>query len=767
MHNALKRAALVAVLALLICGAGTAAAGAATYYVDSGSAGSDSNAGTSAAAPWKTLTKVQATTLAAGDSVLFRRGGSWTGQLTVSASGTSSNPITFGAYGNGGDRPMLTYNCGMGFTITGDYVVVDGLLFEDQGPICYPLTSGGAYDYHAGGAVYLTSTAEHNIIRNNEMTNVGAGVRVRGPYNTITHNYIHDLHFIVPNAGVVGTYGAFGISLQASHTTVSYNRFERCRASRDNGDSGPEGYDGGSIEIEGFDLNSNDSIYDVDIHHNYSKDSEQFAEADAGTMGRIHIAYNFSDDYGVFFGFATAYNLIPDSGWEFNNNTVIKRHSSEQVPIFQVWGTKPATPWYHYWNNVFLINGTQQVSPWEDAPHDHNVMYRTDGASTASAVIGGSTTLGTGDVIADPRLLDASDGDGHLAASSPAIGAGTTTTYATDMDGSAVGASVDAGAFQRGAAGSDSPNMLLDPGFETQDDGSELQLGWTRDEGSGNWGVDNHVAGKSYSGSNNGWIAYSATTGTGWTDLAQQQIQVRPSTTYTFSCYTRDSGTIGTGYLGVYYTSSRTLGSKSETSFSPGTSYTLRSVTFTTGATTTWVTPYVGYNVASGTWMQIDACALRATDTSVSLTDGDFEGQTSSTIAAPWSRDQGTGTVSVDYHVAGAPFSGVNDARIATASGWTSLAQGPVAVQPDTFYRFTCQVKSSTNMPAGYLGMYWTTSKTSGAKNEISFPASASYAPRAALANTNAYTSLTPYVGYAGTVAGSWLAADACTLVRA
>lgn len=71
-----------------------------TYYVSS-SLGSDSNGGTSSSAPWKTLAKVNAQGLQAGDSVLFRRGDVWNESLIPLTSGTSGNPITFDAYGSG------------------------------------------------------------------------------------------------------------------------------------------------------------------------------------------------------------------------------------------------------------------------------------------------------------------------------------------------------------------------------------------------------------------------------------------------------------------------------------------------------------------------------------------------------------------------------------------------------------------------------------------------------------------------------------------
>src|SRR5690348_12141113 len=54
---------------LALCGV----APGTTYYVSS-SAGSDANSGTSSAAAWATVAKVNAQVFAAGDSILFRRG---------------------------------------------------------------------------------------------------------------------------------------------------------------------------------------------------------------------------------------------------------------------------------------------------------------------------------------------------------------------------------------------------------------------------------------------------------------------------------------------------------------------------------------------------------------------------------------------------------------------------------------------------------------------------------------------------------------------
>ena len=72
-----------------------------SYYVSP--SGSDSNNGTSQATAWRTIARAQqiAGSLQPGDQVLFQRGGSYPGQLTVNSNGSNAQPIIVGAYGTG------------------------------------------------------------------------------------------------------------------------------------------------------------------------------------------------------------------------------------------------------------------------------------------------------------------------------------------------------------------------------------------------------------------------------------------------------------------------------------------------------------------------------------------------------------------------------------------------------------------------------------------------------------------------------------------
>lgn len=81
-------------------------ANATNYYLSN--SGNDANPGTDPSAPWQTLNKLNSfKNLKPGDNVLFKRGDTFYGSITVSNSGTAGNPITFSTYGVG-ENPVIT-----------------------------------------------------------------------------------------------------------------------------------------------------------------------------------------------------------------------------------------------------------------------------------------------------------------------------------------------------------------------------------------------------------------------------------------------------------------------------------------------------------------------------------------------------------------------------------------------------------------------------------------------------------------------------------
>ncbi len=77
----------------------------ATYYIDR-MGGDNAQNGLSPISAWKTIAKINVSSFAPGDSVLFKRGETWRESLTVPSSGSAGSPITFGAYGTGA-KPII------------------------------------------------------------------------------------------------------------------------------------------------------------------------------------------------------------------------------------------------------------------------------------------------------------------------------------------------------------------------------------------------------------------------------------------------------------------------------------------------------------------------------------------------------------------------------------------------------------------------------------------------------------------------------------
>ena len=81
--------------------------GGTMYFVSAD--GDDSNDGLTPETPIKTLSKASSLSLKAGDSVLFRKGDTFVGNLRYSdLEGSKENPITIASYGDGDERPVIT-----------------------------------------------------------------------------------------------------------------------------------------------------------------------------------------------------------------------------------------------------------------------------------------------------------------------------------------------------------------------------------------------------------------------------------------------------------------------------------------------------------------------------------------------------------------------------------------------------------------------------------------------------------------------------------
>lgn len=539
----------------------SAARAATDYYVDS-VGGSDANSGTGLGSAWQTLAKIAGAILQPGDTVHFARGSTWTAGAVFAWSGTASAYITLIAYtpAGGATAPPTLNNTtpvgtgptpyGNGLEVTGSYVKIDGLAFKHDAAIA-SFTDAA---YRSSGALMIPASADHDVVQNSEFTGVDIGLKLYGQHALITHNYFHDL--VMGYNGADQSYGAIGVSVNNSYNEIAYNRFINCR-----NPSQAYGYDGGAIELEGYDVANKT---DISIHHNYSSASQGFLEVTETTSTNVTLAYNYSDDYQEFVAWD---NTDVPGGYLAVNNTVICTHPENASDLFTQYrynGTNP-TPdasWLTYRNNIFYITNGGRVSPLFNWPHDHNLAY----SSTASDPLG--QPIGWGDILADPQFVNYAARDLHLQPTSAAINAGVAAGYALDLEGNPVpsGLAPDLGAYEYDA--------LKDGSFEGQTSPS-VAPPWAT---AGSYEGIDLAQGKARSGQNNGWVA---STGGGFSDL-EQTFPVTPSSTYLATCYVNSSANFSDGSIGA-----RTGGATRSSKTFPGTSgYTQEMVSFNSGSNT-------------------------------------------------------------------------------------------------------------------------------------------------------------------------------------
>ena len=210
---------VLAIVASIVIGLTASLAGAAapalaastTYYIDA-SGGSDSATGTSTATAWKTLTKVNATTFAAGDSILFKSGQTWAGQLHPLGSGVAGSPITIGSYGTG-SKPLIngaTLASGWGtgaavYLVNQQYWTINGLAVK----------SNSGVDNLGGVEESTWKYQRHGIL----VYNNGAGT-LNGI--TITNNTVSDVNGCFTCNGIEA-HSNGGIVVRAEQENDSFN----------------------------------------------------------------------------------------------------------------------------------------------------------------------------------------------------------------------------------------------------------------------------------------------------------------------------------------------------------------------------------------------------------------------------------------------------------------------------------------------------------------------------------------------------------------
>ncbi|QGQ95108.1 right-handed parallel beta-helix repeat-containing protein [Paenibacillus psychroresistens] len=447
-----------------------------TYYVDS-SQTNDSGNGTSPATAWKSLTKVNSITFLPGDKILFKSGGTWTGQLHPLGSGSSGNSIYIDKFGTG-NKPIIN---GGGITGSGTVYLYNQQYWDIQN---LEITNDSATEGDRRGVdivgenagtlnnIHLANLDVHNVKGTNGFDAIaklsgGISVQVIGgttatKFNNvlIENNNVHDLvrtgiftqstwrnrlsqtngsgawtpmtNVIVRNNSVTSVSGDAIVVRAADAPLIEYNVAGNNNTSNGqftdaiwqfNTDNAISQYNeayGQKTTSDGLgfdaDWNSNGTI----IQYNYSHDNEgggfMIMGPGLGYNDNVTIRYNISqNDKQRGFYFSEGVNTNTKI---YNNTMYIKSGLTTQPVVI----TGSSTNSYSFKNNIIYNQGSGTYSTGNGV-FDYNLFYGNHPASepadahklTGDPLFVSGGTSGTGITsVAGYKLLT----------SSPALGSG-------------------------------------------------------------------------------------------------------------------------------------------------------------------------------------------------------------------------------------------------------------------------------------------------------------------------------------------------------
>lgn len=409
---------------------GSVAAAGTTYHVDC-SAGNDTASGTSTVTAWRTLSKANTAGLVPGDSLLLKRGCTWTGPLNARWVGTSASPITIGAYGSGA-LPKIQ-NGHENVKVTGAWMVIENIWTRSD----VPSRDAGCLDQPQGWRVGFRFMAGSNntIVRYSRADEQYIGILVESGahHNKILNNSLRDNNMKDPDPN--SDAGAVGISLMGDDNEIAQNDISGSDAC-----SRQWVRDGAAIEVYGGSRNR--------IHHNVASQNHNFTELGKSSSADNTYAFNrvtstlTTANFLVTRGSADSYGPIYRT--KVYHNTVYL--SGSQSYAIQCTGGCNA--------DILTLKGNIVVAQdrvgYADKAFDeaNNLYWRPGGSPKVYFPISSSSKK------ADPTFVNIGVGDLHLQTGSPAIDTGTAEAvslgYVIDIDSTKVpqGAAPDMGAYE-------------------------------------------------------------------------------------------------------------------------------------------------------------------------------------------------------------------------------------------------------------------------------------------------------------------------------
>jgi hypothetical protein len=413
---------------------------AATYYVDPSSTAATANG--SLATPWKTLAQVNSnmSLFQPGDQILFKRGQKFSGNLTISRSGTAGNPIVFGAYGTG--AAPLFYGTGSAITslfylYNRSYVTFYGLNISDT----TISETDRTIQSNIQRAFYVDGTSNNIVIRKCRLDRVGVGAYFVGPGNTIDSCDIGNMRMVRNTPTSVNNnddYGANPVVISSANNVITNSYFHDCWAM-----SFDYGYDGGAIEFYGDGSSNNFIAYNTMVDCN---GVVEHGSGSGGTIANNKFAYNKLINNGSLFYINNGGAFtVTVTNLQFFNNVIVENIPSRlnESNMGSMSTSTTAAGVIVFKNNIFwLTNGVDVVRSNQfsagQLTHENNI-YKLGTGSILNFTLGSnevSTTSST--IFSNSTSADPLNWDFQPRSGSPAVDFGQALGLSRDFIGTPV-----------------------------------------------------------------------------------------------------------------------------------------------------------------------------------------------------------------------------------------------------------------------------------------------------------------------------------------
>lgn len=423
---------------------------ATNYYVDPSSTSSTQNGGINS--PWKSLASVNSNMylFKPGDSIFFKRGQTFIGNLNITQSGSAGKPIVFTTYGSSSAKPIFQYalpdsksNAARNaiYMYQQSYIEIIGIQITDttMNPNDHTITSNVGYG--------VSMDQSNNVkLRNLDISLVGVGVSWDGSSNNLMDSCkVYNLRMVRNTPTSVNNnddYGANGIVVGGSNNIVTHNLFQDCWAM-----SYDYGWDGGAVEMFGSSINNNTFMYNTSINNNGFTEIGSNA---GGTCNNMLVAYNLLINNGSLAylqnsgAFAISINNL-----QFYNNNIVETVNQLTKPTYMLGmqATSSTSNIIVLKNNIFWLNsGISIISSGSASKfingqmqHQNNLYHVMNGGAVNYSLDPSEVLLPTSTaVFSSTTNSDASQWNYTLLNPSPAIGTGQSVGLSIDYAGNAV-----------------------------------------------------------------------------------------------------------------------------------------------------------------------------------------------------------------------------------------------------------------------------------------------------------------------------------------